>query len=57
MITLFEFTDVTMIRTCEGTFFVAKQFAFQERVGQRGSVHREIAVFAALAVLVDGSGD
>src|SRR5690606_40943214 len=54
---LLKATDVTTIGARERPFFVAEQFALQERVGQSRAVHRHKALPVAMAVLIERSGN
>src|SRR4029079_1385119 len=39
LMSLFEFSDLTIRRSGERSFFVPEQLAFQQTLGERGAVH------------------
>jgi hypothetical protein len=57
VVALLEFADALVGRAGERTFFVAEQFAFQKLLGNRGAIHREERLFAAVAVMINRAGD
>ena len=57
VVALLEFADALDRRAGERAFFVAEQFAFQKLFGNRGAVHREERLFAAVAVMINRAGD
>ncbi len=56
-VALLELADAFLVRAGKGSFFMAKEFAFEQRVRNRRAVHRQERAVAALAVLIDRAGD
>ena len=53
----FEFAGARFVGVGERAFFVAEEFAFEQRFGERGAVHGDERVLAAAAAEVDRPGD
>ena len=54
---LLELADAALIGAGERAFLVAEQFAFQQRIGNRGAIDREELTRNARAMLIQCTGD